>query len=598
MTNYGPQLRKLIVGLDFGTTHTGISYAWSDDDEVMAVDKWPTANGALKTAQKNPTLIAYLPGIDSMPWGYQIGAQSNICAWMKYHLDKNYPSTKYDDPGLTEAISTGLFSVERTKTPDEVTIDYLKEVFKFAVRHLTESVGALGSALLDVTTIQWWLAKPAIWGNQAQLRLQKIVRTAADHAEFFRPEDEFNFVTEADAAAFTLLRQAAADDDLNAGDTVMICDCGGGTVDVAVYMVSSISPIKVKEVVSGEGGKCGSSCIDLQFDKFMLERFGKAYENLDPSEKKFGSVFMKKFETHKHAFGAGDDPPLFEMELFMDGVDTDVPDMEEWYDDRDGTVRLTRSDMDAIFRPTVERVMELIAAQHKAATRSKRASKVNRLMLAGGFARSQYLQSRVKEWCSQNNIEATFLSNDDSWGAVACGAVLGGLERIDIETRLSRFHCGILCDLIYRADLDAKHSDKMYRCNLTGRMFVSNCVDWYSKKGDEVTEHSKKTASYYHRLSPRQKHFSASIVCCGATHAPRHFSEDLVQIVGNLEVHLSAVELKKYEVQMFNSRERAIKFDYRIEETIGASQGSLTYRALTMEDQPLGHAQIHLPRVG
>lgn len=192
------------------------------DVSVLHVDAWPAGHDRVVRAQKNPTLIAYLPKIRPIPWGYQIEAQNNICAWMKYHLDKNSPPTKHDDPRLLEAIRSGLFCIEGQKSPEDVATDYLKEVFKFSIDYLKklftkEDYHLNGEELLRVTPIEWWLVRPAIWSNQAVLRLQNIVQDAVRKADFYRPQDKFKFVTEADAASFTVLYEAAAQDELAVG---------------------------------------------------------------------------------------------------------------------------------------------------------------------------------------------------------------------------------------------------------------------------------------------------------------------------------------------------------------------------------------------
>ena len=188
------------------------------DTDVFSVKEWPQAGGKYKVAQKSPTLIAYPNWKFAIPWGYQVEGQSNICAWMKYHLDENRPLTKYDDRGLAEAISTGLFKARDGKQPDDVAVDYLKRVFETAVQHFSKELGGgdikAGGRLLSVTPAQWWLARPAMWDQQAQLRLQTIVEKAAASAAFCRREDELGFVSDAYAAAYALLSAAAAQDEL------------------------------------------------------------------------------------------------------------------------------------------------------------------------------------------------------------------------------------------------------------------------------------------------------------------------------------------------------------------------------------------------
>jgi hypothetical protein len=201
---------RLVIGLDFGTTHTGISFAMTGSERTLNIDKWPKYNGSLEVAHKTPTHISYFSEESSYLWGYQVKPNTDLCAWMKYHIDSESPETKYDDPELKQAMKDGILSIKESKTPDQITTDYLRGVFNFTMDQLKIKFGNL----LNVTSINWWLAKPAIWGGQSEIRLQSIVEKAANDVDFggARGRDEFNFVSEPEAAAFSLLGDAKESD--------------------------------------------------------------------------------------------------------------------------------------------------------------------------------------------------------------------------------------------------------------------------------------------------------------------------------------------------------------------------------------------------
>ncbi|KAM7196357.1 actin-like ATPase domain containing protein [Rhypophila sp. PSN 637] len=618
-----PKKRKLIVGLDFGTTHTGIKYAMEGDSHVSHVDEWPLPNDKTIKAQKNPTLIAYTStGAGSgTPWGYKIDNEEDIRAWMKYHLDKLSVSTTYDDPNLTQAIQDGIFcSREATRSPDEIATDYMKEVLKFSVGFLKKKFREvqIPDGFLDVISVEWWLVRPAIWSSQAVLRLQQIVKKAAKEASFYRPRDTFNFVTEADAASFCLLFEAAAHDELADGDVAIVCDSGGGTVDVAVYEIRETLPLKMREVAAGLGGKCGSSCIDLEFDHFMKNRFGEAYSSMNPSATKVRSAFMRGFETFKHAFNVKvDNSEVDDLEM---RIPLDMKDMDPglvpgaYYRKQDREVVLTRSDMERIFQPTVERILRLVTEQYDAALTRTGEQSVKRLMMAGGFARSKYLQAKLRDWCESVGVRFKALEDSDSWGAIAHGAVLQRLEDIEIEGRLSRFHTGVRCGLLYDADADEQYREDMYLCPFYEVDMTNNCVSWYSHRGDIIDEHHKRSGKFCIGLVDGQQSFEMDIVTSSATEPPRHYyrsahelqqagiakqdsNAKLVSDIGVLKVRLLSIDQARYRDQT-PGQGSLIKFEYVIEETMGSSQGSLMYRAVDALDcRPIGETRVQLPRL-
>ena len=69
-----------------------------------------------------------------------------------------------------------------------------------------------------------------------------------------------------------------------------------------------------------------------------------------------------------------------------------------------------------------------------------------------------------------------------SWGAVARGAVLRGLDIARTDSVLSRFHSGVRCALPYEADHDADHLQDVFEHRIYGDLYVRNAIRWYSKK--------------------------------------------------------------------------------------------------------------------
>jgi molecular chaperone DnaK (HSP70) len=62
---------------------------------------------------------------------------------------------------------------------------------------------------------------------------------------------------------------------MTAGSTVMVLDCGGGTVDVTVHKLRSIEPLRLDEVVIPSGGNWGSTYVDASFVSFIQELVGE-----------------------------------------------------------------------------------------------------------------------------------------------------------------------------------------------------------------------------------------------------------------------------------------------------------------------------------
>ena len=81
-------------------------------------------------------------------------------------------------------------------------------------------------------------------------------------------------ISEPEAAAIYALH-AMDPHSIQVGDTFVLCDAGGGTVDLISYTVSALKPIlQVEEAAMGSGRICGSTFLNRIFQKFLVDKLG------------------------------------------------------------------------------------------------------------------------------------------------------------------------------------------------------------------------------------------------------------------------------------------------------------------------------------
>ena len=98
-------------------------------------------------------------------------------------------------------------------------------------------------------------------------------------------------ISEPEAAALYALT-ALDPHSLKIGDTFMLCDAGGGTVDLITYKISSLKPVlKLVEVSPGSGSLCGASFLNRGFQELLERKLGnetgwddEVLEEVVPSE--------------------------------------------------------------------------------------------------------------------------------------------------------------------------------------------------------------------------------------------------------------------------------------------------------------------------
>lgn len=63
---------------------------------------------------------------------------------------------------------------------------------------------------------------------------------------------------------------------IKVGDTFVLCDAGGGTVDLISYKVKALKPmLQITEAAPGSGSSCGSTFLNRIFQKFLKDKLSR-----------------------------------------------------------------------------------------------------------------------------------------------------------------------------------------------------------------------------------------------------------------------------------------------------------------------------------
>jgi len=168
----------------------------------------------------------------------------------------------------------------------------------------------------------------------------------------------------------------------------MICDAGGGTVDLAVYkVIGNLAHLEIAELCARSGANCGSIFLDLRFKELVQTLLENHPQHLDPpSLANFMHVFSEG-EKLDYA-GESDDNQMFTFTCFN-------PE-----DPHDPSIGLMNGDLvipgnllrREVFEPVISQVLTLIEAQAAKVTQP-----IDALLMVGGFSGSEYLFKKVDE---------------------------------------------------------------------------------------------------------------------------------------------------------------------------------------------------------
>lgn len=174
---------------------------------------------------------------------------------------------------------------------EKLVTDYLTALRKHAEQVLRYKIP---ESALHTTPIEFVLTIPAVWSESAQAKTRRCAEKAG-----LGLGSALHMISEPEAAAMYAL-DAMDPHNIKVSDTFVLCDAGGGTVDLISYTVWQLKPhLKLCEASPGTGSLCGSSFLNRGFQRFIAARLSKdpAWDDevLDEATKRFDTIVKKSF---------------------------------------------------------------------------------------------------------------------------------------------------------------------------------------------------------------------------------------------------------------------------------------------------------------
>ncbi|KAF9729994.1 hsp70-like protein [Paraphaeosphaeria minitans] len=236
---------RIIVAIDFGTTFTGVAYAEVPSDycggapEITVVQDWPKAQTGTVSAVKVPSQIQSLAdGGAGHRWGYDIPPDMKRHTWFKLHLETDRGGSDKTDSSAVDITAAFLAHVK---------------THLFKVLGKERGVDLWGSLSLELV-----ITFPAIWSESAKDKTLKAVDKTGFNKYELPHLKQIVTTTEPEAATLYVLhtmRTSRVFGEIGVGESFLVCDLGGGTVDTVAYEVDQIEPLILKEVTGIQDGE-------------------------------------------------------------------------------------------------------------------------------------------------------------------------------------------------------------------------------------------------------------------------------------------------------------------------------------------------------
>ncbi|KAK7961949.1 uncharacterized protein PG986_002774 [Apiospora aurea] len=466
----------LVIAIDFGTTNSGVACGLTSDRvrsgqaKLEVIRGWPATRRSQRDLQKVPTRLHY--GEDGqISWGYDIPDDVKPLQWFKLLLlDKD------DFPGYLRG-STHLQEAQDMirqlgKDATTVTADYLRLLWQ----HTLESLKKIrGKGLVESTPFHVVLTVPAVWPEIARNRMRKAAEDAGILDRRLGGVTSLKFISEPEAAAISILYSELDDrPDLKTGTKFIVCDCGGGTVDIISYEVVKVKPeVKVKECTVGTGGLCGATFLDQAFFNHFLGIVGRlTWDKYDARRQK--SIMNNGWE-----------------QLIKPGFDgTGGP----WVMDVDGPVSFDNDELNRVFKSVIDQIVHLVKDQvrdiSEKATDAGGQATPQFVILAGGFGRCAFLYEYLQKELD-DEIEILQPQGSRPWSAICRGAALSEILQKSLVgpvlQRKARQSYGWVVEAEWDPEKHIEGVDKKEFDAIRGEWIALRQIDWVIHAGDDIS---------------------------------------------------------------------------------------------------------------
>ncbi|KAG5718628.1 hypothetical protein E4T56_gene16512 [Termitomyces sp. T112] len=432
---YNGVKRKLLIGLDIGTTCSGASYSvlepgrvpeikpvtrFADQEHVGGDSKVPSIvlysreDGRCLAAGAKATKMEDSFEGNAPPW-YKV-------EWFKLHMRPN--------PGLTSYITKNIPPLPPKKTIVEIFADFLRYLNTSVVDYIREThYNSVNLVSLEYER-EFVLTHPNGWEGAQQSQLREAAVMASLIPDTDDAKSRIHFVTEGEAGLHFCIRRGLTLQSLNNGEGILVIDAGGGTVDMSAYGRRILAGKSLyHEICEPQCIFKGSVFVTRNATEYLKDRLCESsFLNDVPY---IASCFDR---TTKLRFSSIEEPQYIKFGR--------PSDRNEELGILSGQIKLTGTRVASFFQPCTEAITESVLVLAEKAKK-----KISTVFLIGGFSASNFLYRTLKDSLSKEGLE---LYRPDSHlnKAVADGAISFYIDHL-VRARYSKYTYGIASYIPY-----------------------------------------------------------------------------------------------------------------------------------------------------
>ncbi|GJC92644.1 HSP70 family chaperone [Colletotrichum higginsianum] len=495
-----PDEHAIIIGIDFGTTFSGVSWAFSGQpNDIEVITRWEAELNYNSDTEKTPSTLFYHGPYGEASWGYGIPAATSAepLKWFKLLLIDHQDLPRELQSSAQIAIARRLMS-EANMDPVSVIAGYLRRLWNHSIDCITLSTG---KELVKMCKFHVVITLPAIWPVYAKARMTRAAQKAGILENRSAGDTVLSFISEPEAAALATMRDLSNRPNIKPGDHFVVCDAGGGTVDLISYEVTDTKPMVVREAVKGNGGLCGGVFLDEGFVNLMKSKIGSeswASISIENMKKLMNGEWehgiKQQFDTRPR-----DWPVTLPSGCIMTGPSRRVMKKE--------TITLNHSDLLPVFETISQQIIKLIQEQ-----------------IDGVRATS-------------GKLPKVTLPNPST---AASGPLLTISMRV--SSRIARMSYGVKFYTKFDPKLH-RLKDKFWD-EIEQEWKAKDQMEWYMKKGDDIADKKPIRHKYHRRYLTAPSEITKELHFSAASPAPKRAdstTKRLCKITWNRKVNFDTL---------------------------------------------------------
>ncbi|KAJ1548784.1 hypothetical protein HK405_015098 [Cladochytrium tenue] len=338
-----------------------------------------------------------------------------------------------------------------------------------------EQIKSASPSAITEADILWVVTVPAIWREGGK----RLMRLSAESGGLIKPGRSASLLLALEPEAASIWCLSTPYSGIEKGETVVVADCGGGTIDVTVHTVINREETVVKEALPCDGGDWGSTVIDRQFFKLLDDLAGSSFmaefKNKHPSD---WVELVDAWETSKCSFSdTGVNIKLPSQIAAHIGTQGDIDvynsRQETDYELDDGRLYIDRNDMVKLFAPAVKTTVE-----HVRSTLAKLPD-TKAIFIVGNFANCTILQKAFRDAFEER---CKVLVPPQPGDCIMKGAVMLGNAPQSVAERISKYAYGVA----NYPPFDPEVHSLAYKEIIEGKAYAKNQASWLVKYGEKV----------------------------------------------------------------------------------------------------------------